>query len=166
MRGQYGGGEGLSLSTAVRLAHDRNDDADWHNDFDNVGIRLGYRVSAFSASLGWNRLSFARRIDQRVSLGASERLVPVDYDVATNAVDLRVIWSFVEGWRLGGHARYYDSDGSFSLERSDASGWLERELGERYVAHLGVRRVDYTERLLDLDDYDATMLELSFGYRW
>jgi hypothetical protein len=171
VRGQYGGGEGFSASGSYRLLRSRNGSSGWQGDSDILDVRLGYRLSSFSASLGYSRLDLRRNVDQLVTTlpgagGGVQYRVPVAYDVGTDALDGRLIWSFLEGFRLGGQARMYESKGSFALRRKDLGGWLEAELGTRYVAHLGYRALDYSETRQPLNDYDARIWELSIGYRW
>jgi len=171
LRGQYGAGEGFSLSGSGRLNSVKNDASGWRSTNGTLNLRAGYRRASFSASLGYSLVAFERQMDQTVTTlpgfqGGVEFLVPIAYDVDSNIVDGRVIWSFVERWRLGGVFKLYDSDGSFAFQRRDLRGYVEVEIGADYVAHVGIRGLDYDEALHDHDDYDATIAEISIGYRW
>ncbi|MDH3255572.1 MAG: hypothetical protein OEM62_11310, partial [Acidobacteriota bacterium] len=59
-----------------------------------------------------------------------------------------------------------ENEGSFPLQREQFRVFSEVGFGTGYVAHLGVRRIDYDEGLDDFDDYQADIAELSLGYRW
>jgi len=164
VRAQYGKGEGLSLAGSARFDRLENSDSGWRNDQDAANVRLGYRKASFSASVGYSLVAIDRSIDQEVS--GIDVLIPVAYDLSATSIDARVLWSFAERWKVGGHARRYESTGSFEVRRDDARVWLESLIGSRYVAHLGVRVVSYDEPIRGLNDYDATILEASLGYRW
>jgi hypothetical protein len=171
LRAQYGGGQGLSLSGSLRVNRNHNSDSGWRADLNTLNLRLGYRIAAFSASLGYSHVGIERSIDQTVTTlpgfgGGVEFLVPVAYDVTADSIDARLIWSFADRWRLGGLARLYESEGSWAVNRDDLRVWVEVQLGERYVAHAGFRNVDYVEPVRGFNDYQANIGELSIGYRW
>ncbi len=112
-----------------------------------------------------------RAIDQTVTTlpgvtGGPELLIPIAYDVSSGSFDTRFVWSFVERWKMGGNFSLYESNGSFSLETERLHAYLEIEIGEYYVAHLGFRTIDYNESLHDFDDYNANIAEFSIGCRW
>ena len=54
--------------------------------------------------------------------------------------------------------------GSFGRRKAVAwPGWVEAQLGERYVAHLGYRNVDYVVPVRGFNDYQAHIVEASIG---
>jgi hypothetical protein len=141
--GQYGGGGGFSVSGSLRLGRSKNSDSGWRDDHDIANVRVGYRQASFSASAGYSLVRIDRSIDQQVA--GIDLLVPVAYDVSATSVDARLIWSFAERWKVGGHARRYDGTGAFEIRRDDFSVWPEALLGNRYVVHLGVRAIAHDE---------------------
>ena len=81
-----------------------------------------------------------------------------------------------ERWPIVGFTHYlsgeedgswlYENEGSFRLEREQARLYSEFGFGKGYVAHVGVRQIDYDEGLDNFDDFRADIAELAVGYRW
>jgi hypothetical protein len=166
IRAQYGGGEGFSISGAYRLTCNENDDSGWDSQYETLNLRAGYRMASFSASLGYSMVDIERDIDQIVDADGTVSLVPIAYDADSDYVDGRLVWSFVEHWKVGGDFRFYENDGDYSMDRRDLRAYVEREIGQHYLAHLGYRFLDYDEDLDDHEDYDADIIEIALGYHW
>ncbi len=52
------------------------------------------------------------------------------------------------------------------VRRNDLRAYVETTLSDRYLLNMGVRRIDYEEKLRGFNDYDATLVEASIGYAW
>jgi hypothetical protein len=165
IRAQYGGGEGFSVSGSYRFAYNENNESDWESKYHTANLRMGYRMAGFSASVGYSYIDIERDIDQQVDAEGTLFFVPIDYDAESDFVDGRFVWSFVEHWKVGGGFRFYQNDGSVSLDRLDLRTYVEREIGQHYLAHLGYRFVDYDEDPHD-DNYEADIVEIAIGYHW
>ncbi|MDY6986628.1 MAG: hypothetical protein SWQ30_01110 [Thermodesulfobacteriota bacterium] len=166
IRAQYGGGEGFSISGAYRLTCTENDDSDWQSDYQTLNVRAGYRMASFSASVGYSMVDIERDIDQRVDAEGTAIPLSIAYDADSDYFDGRLVWSFVERWKVGGDLRFYENDDDFAMDRKDFRAYVEHEMGQHYVAHLGYRFVEYDEDLNENDDYSADIVEMAIGYHW
>ena len=166
IRAQYGGGEGFSISGAYRLTCNENDESDWESDYETLNVRAGYRMASFSASVGYSLVDIERDIDQTRDASGTVDVLSIAYDADSDYVDGRFVWSFAEHWKVGGDLRFYQNDGDFDLNRKDLRAYMEREIGQHYLAHLGYRFIKYDEDLHDFDDYDADIVEMAVGYHW
>ena len=171
LRARYSRPLGASVSAAYHLDSLDNSKTGWQAEIERLALRAGYRFALLSLSVGYSVINTDREIDQAVLtlpgfLGGLELLFPIDYRADTEIVDARFSWAVNPRFKLGGDVRMYENAGSFPLERDQSRLYSEIGFGRGYVAHLGLRRVDYDEGLDNFDDYRADIVELSLGYRW
>lgn len=157
---------GLWASASALLNKASNSESGWDSSYDQFDLRLGYRSDSLDAMLGYNKTDIGRRIDQTVVAGSGTFPFPVLYSADADFLDGRVRWTGNSRIHLGGSFRLYDNSGTFGVERTDLRGWIEIPFLHSYLLHLGLRSLDYDEKGFDLDDYDATIAEVSIGYQW
>lgn len=167
VRGQYGAGEGFSVSGSV-LHHDfDNVNSGWEAHYDQFVLRLGYRSGALAASVGYSLVELHRDVDQVVeTANGSQMPFAIFYEAETDVLDGHLLWSFHPRWKLGTSLKMYDNQGSFAVRRDNVHVWLEVLLGRAYIAHFGYRVIEFDESRADFDDYEADIVEISLGYRW
>ncbi len=171
LRGRKKLDNGFSVSGSYAINEVENSASGWTSDFDQLELRLGYMKNGFNGSLGYSNVDVERKIDQTVVTlpgfgGGQELFFPILYQADSDFIDGRFRYDGDGGWAVGADLRLYENSGSFGIERDDYRGWVEYEIGEGYLVHLGYRTIDFDEVDFDFDDYDAEILEISFGYRW
>ncbi len=162
---------GLYASGSYVAHRFENGASGWQAERDYLTLRLGYRQSGIDASVGYSLVEADRQIDQAVTTlpgfgGGVTFLFPVLYESDADFFDGRFRCRVHPRVTLGGDFRLYDNSGTFGIEREDLRGWIELEVGERYLLRGAYRTIDYDEKLFDFDDYDADVADLSVGYRW
>jgi len=148
-----------------------NDASGWAADRDELTMRVGCRKKTYDVAVGYSLIEADRRIDQSVTTrpgfgGGVTFLFPILYRSDADFFEGRVRYKARSNLTLGGDFRLYDNTGSFGIERDDLRGWVEIGVGNGYLLHVGYRTIDYDEKRVDFDDYDADIAELSVGYRW
>lgn len=171
LRGRKKLDNGVSVSGSYAINEVENDLSGWTSDFDQLELRVGYMKNGFNGSIGYSTLDVERKIDQVVVTlpgfgGGVEIPFPILYTADSDFIDGRFRYDGGGGWAVGADLRLYENSGSFGIERDDYRGWVEYEIGTGYLIHLGYRTIDFNEVEFDWDDYDADILEISFGYRW
>jgi len=162
---------GLFWNGTYLLRSYENSDSGWDADLDTYALRLGYRAEGLTASAGYTVIESERAIDQTLitapGFGGGQMIpFPIFYESDSDFFDCRIHYEVDSRWAVGGDVRFYENSGSFPLERDDWRLYVETDIGQGYLLHLGYRTVDYDEGNVDFDDYEADILELAVGYRW
>lgn len=157
---------GMYFDGSYLLRSYENDDSGWDADLDQLNARVGYQKKGLNASLGYSLVQADRSIDQLVNFTGPIILYPILYESDADFWDCRVRWQADERWALGGDARQYENSGTFPIDRDDWRVYVEANVSQSYLVHVGYRTVDYDEGRTNLDDYSADIVELAVGYRW
>lgn len=164
-----------AYGTVTYIGHRLSNDArppggltpsDWASDRDHVNLRAGYREDGLDVSVGYAFVRVKHDVDQTINPGGSPFLIPILYRANSNFVNGRLRWRFLPEWRIGADLRFYDNDGSFAVRRNDLRAYVDVTVYENYLLNVGLRRIDYEEKLRGFNDYDATIVEASIGYTW
>ncbi len=158
-------------SALYQIQDIKNTNSDWNYDYDQLNLRIGYRVDAFDFALGWSNVNYQRDIVQMAMTapgfgGDVPFDFPVFYESDSDFIDGRIRWIGNERVTLGGDFRLYDNSGSFALARDDYRLYADIGVCKTYVLHLGYRMIDYDEDASNFDDYDADIIEVGVGYTW
>ena len=137
--------------------------SDWESDRDQVNARGGYRKAGLDFSAGFAFVRVRHDVAQTINPASSPFVIPILYAADSNFFDARLRWRFDPRWRVGVDLRFYDNEGSFAVRRNDLRAYVEATVHERYLVNLGVRRLDYEEKLRGFNNYDANLVEASIG---
>lgn len=147
-------------------------DQAWDSSRTQVGLRFGFTAESIQASVGCSSIAVEHRADRMVTYPpywtgpGGTFLWEVFYEGKSSLVDASFSYSLNERLKLGGYANYYANQGSWEIERVTFKASLEYTIPGGYIAQLGYRYVDFKEKSSGFNDYKASILELSFGYRW
>lgn len=171
LRGRYSWSGGYYVQGSYLAYRFDNDLSGWQADRDHLEARLGWRRDDLDIAFAYARIEIERAIDQEVTTapgfnGGITFLFPIFYSADADFFNGRLRWRAGDRWTVGSDLRLYQNDGSFPLERLDLRAYVEHHFPAGYLLHVGYRTIDYDEDGLNLDDYDADILELSVGYRW
>lgn len=166
LRGQYRWETGLFVSGIVSQGEVENTNSDWTSDTDQISARLGYAGRRLNVSAGYAVTDLERAVDQVVTGGSRQELFSILYEADSDYFDGRLRYKANERVVLGADLRMYRNDGSFALDRDDMRAYVEVDLAEAYLLHVGYRSIDYDENEFSFDDYDADIAELAVGYRY
>lgn len=142
----------------------------WQSDYDWFDVRAGYRSEVVRFTVGASILDTERSVDQQVMTsgfgGGAVFLFPVFFTSELDFLHASADWAAHPRLRLGSSVRLYENAGDFATKRDDLSVWAETTFSESYLLRLGLRSIDYEEPRFGLNDYDAELVELAFGYRF
>ncbi len=164
LRGRYRFDNGISLTASYLATDRRNDRSGWHADAERFDVRAGYSGTRLALSAGLGRTDLSRSVDSLVMAGARQVLFDIDYLARADTVDASASWRLTGDISLGGSYRRYDNDRSFEVDRDDWRAFLRGRLDDRYRWGLEYRWFDFSEG--GIEDFQASMLELSLGLAW
>ncbi len=162
VRGRYQFDRGLALTASHTRTNLENKAAAWSADTGNTTARLSYTSKSFVFGFGGSKIERSQDF-QRVVVGGFRRdLFNVIYDAETAYADAGLRWNFTQRWALGGSYRLYDNDGSFDVNRDDATIFVESKLLRRYTLRVSYRNIDYSEG--GIEAYDADLVEATLRF--
>ncbi len=163
LRGRYRLDNGMSFSGSWLFKDYENSNSGWNADHQQVNVRVGYDRGALSLSGGYGMVGIERQIEQAVN---QDNIFDIFYEIDSHFIDGRARYAASERVAVGGSFTHYQNDGSFGIDREDLRTWVEFDVGDWYLLHLGYRFVDFDETDFDFDDYDSHIGEFSVGYKW
>ena len=144
----------------------------WDSSRTQIGLRFGFHAESIQASVGYSSIAEEHKADRLVTYPpfwtGPGGTFPWDvfYEGKSSLVDAFFSYSLNERLKLGGYVNYYANQGSWEIKRTTFKATLEYTILGGYIAQLGYRYVDFKEKSSGFNDYRASILELSFGYRW
>ena len=163
LRAAYKWDSGFKLSSAYVWRKSENDLSGWQANSKQTNLRLSYSNDPLTLSFGFTQVDLDRSIDQLVTGGFVQALFPIYYRADSDFWDGLVRWQVTSKVNLMTSYRHYDNKGSFAVKRNDARLGLNFELPKNYSLGANYRYIDYQE---DFEDFDAEILEITFGGRW
>ena len=174
LRVRYRNETGFYATASYRGYERENSRSGWSSSVDHLDLRIGYRVESWDFSLGGATLDNDHSILQTVTTlpgfgGGQIFPYPIFFESDAEFVDARVAWqqggSGSGGPRIEAVLRSFENDGSFARERDDFRLTAEIPLPKNYLLYGSFRTVDYSD-VRTLNDYEADVAELGFGYRF
>jgi hypothetical protein len=163
VRGRYRWNNGVYGTASYTFNNFENDDSGWTSDSSHGEIRAGCRRSKVDVSAGLSRGELERSIVPVIN-GTNPR--PIGYDSDADFVTAQLRWFATRGLTLTGAVYLYDNTGTLDLERTDSRIALEYAFARGAMVGLAYRTIDYEQRDLPANDYDADVVDYSIGYRW
>lgn len=164
LRARWRISEALGVNAGYRQAERRNDSSGWYADSEQWDARLTWHRDPLSVSAGISRVELSRSIDALVLAGLRQVLFDIDYAGRADMADGAVTWRIAPSWLVGASARWYDNEGSFPVSRDDVRAFLEHTLQGGYRWGVEYRTVDFREG--GIEEFDADLVEVSFGLSW
>ncbi len=144
----------------------------WKASNNQFNLRLGYNTAKINASLGYSHIGFKSDTNRQVGFNpdwsgpAGTFLWPIHYQGKSNLFDAMVSYSLDKGWKVGGYLNSYANSGYWPIDRTMLKAYLEYNFPGGYITQIGYRYVNFKEKDSGFNDYKASILEFSFGYRW
>jgi predicted porin len=154
---------GFKLSSAYVWRKSENDVSGWEASSKQTNLKLTYAKDPITLSFGTTFVDLERNIDQLVTAGFIQVLLPIYYQADADFWDGSIGWKISPRSHLMGSYRYYDNNGSFVVKRNDARLGFNFDLQNSYSIGANYRNIEYQE---DYEDFDAEILEITFGGRW
>ena len=137
-----------------------------------LSLRLGIHDKKWNGSAGYTLLEVKRHADRTVFLLPSGSgtdgsfLWEILYEGNTHMFDVTFMIEPGKAWGLGGYLNYYQNNGSWELSRLNLRVFLRYSYKDGLVGELAYRLVDFKEKKLGLNNFNANIFEISFGYKW
>ena len=144
----------------------------WDSSRTQAGLRVAFNAENIQAGLGYSSIIVEHKADRVVTYPpywtgpGGTFLWEVFHEGKSRLVDASFSYSLNERLRIGAYANYYANQGTWEIERLTFKVSLEYAVVGGTVARVGYRYTDFKEKSSGFNDYRASILELSFGYRW
>jgi hypothetical protein len=163
-----------SLTGSYRWSENKSDiEEDLFTSTSNqLNLRGGYHGQRLKAFIGYAFIQSRREGDRTVTYPpywtgpGGTFLWEIFYEGKSSLFDANLSVDLTANWKLGGYANYYTNRGSWRIDRSIVKAYLEYGFASGYIAQIGYRFVDFKEKIGGYNNYQANIVELSFGYRW
>ncbi len=150
----------------------RNDDSKWESSKNQLNLRLGFDSKKVRGGVGYSLMDVTRQGDITVyyppawSGGEGSFAWDILFEGQSNLIDVFLYFYPGKAWALGGYFNYYENKGSWELSRSTLKAFVKYQCKTGFITQLAYRLIDFKEKELGLNDYQANIFEISIGYRW
>ncbi len=143
----------------------------WESSRTQLKLRLGYRAEKVKVSAGYALIDVEHRSERTIFYppswaGPGTFPWSIHYEGKSHLLDGSLSLSLAEKWTVGTYANFYTNRGFWEISRTQARAYVEYTLAGGLNAQLGYRFVDFEEKISGFNDYQANIVEISFGYRW
>lgn len=144
----------------------------WELTRNQLNLRVGYNMEKIKAVVGYSLIDVQRKGERTIayppSFSGPAGTFPwsILYSGESHLFDGSFSLKLGESWQVGGYANYYSNNGFWEITRSMAKGYVEYLFVNGFSTKLGYRFVDFKEKDSGFNDYQAHILEISFGYNW
>ena len=145
----------------------------WKSSNDQINLRLGYHGDKINFSLGYAYIHAKQDSTRLVSYPASWAGAPgsfswvIAYVGNSTLLDATVAWTLSPDWKAGLYANSYVNSGFWPIDRTMLRAYVEYLLSGGFAAQIAYRYAHFKENLSGgANNYNANIVELSFGYRW
>lgn len=156
---------------------------EWESRRHQLNLRLGFLSDEFKGYAGIAYIDFKHEGDRSIEYppgwAGPGGTFPwnILYEGKSTLVDLSLFWDVNEEWKLGAYGNYYTNRGYWELDRQTLKAYVEYALPYGMMTEVAYRYVNYEENYFDAggaslsslsgkNDYQANIIEISFGYRW
>ncbi len=150
----------------------RNDDSKWESSKNQFNLRLGFDSQKVKGGVGYSLMDVTRQGDITVyyppawSGGEGSFAWDILFEGRSNLFDIFLYFYPGKAWALGGYFNSYTNKGSWELSRTILKAFVKYQCKTGFITQLAYRIIDFKEKELGLNDYQANIFEISFGYRW
>lgn len=165
---------GLTLSTAYLTKKSESDvfgQSAWASDKDQFNFRIGYNADSFGVSLGYSTINVQHAAQRSIwyppawSGGPGTFAWTIDYEGNSTLLDGSASFAISDNFHIRAYYNNYKNEGFWDISRTMFKGYVEYTFANGIIASLGYRSIKYEDNT-SANNYDANILELSFGYRW
>lgn len=144
----------------------------WKASNNQFNLRLGYNAAKITASVGYSYIDFKSETDRLIAFNpywtgpAGTFLWSINYEGKSTLLDASFSYALDKGWTIGAFVNSYTNSGFWPIDRTTLKAYIEYTLASGYVTQISYRYVNFKEKDSGFNDYKASILEFSFGYRW
>jgi hypothetical protein len=160
------------LNFLINYGDDNYNDL-WKSSNDQINLRLGYHGDKLNFSLGYAYIHAKQDSTRLVSYPASWAGAPgtfswvIAYLGNSTLLDATASWTLSPDWKVGLSANSYKNSGFWPIDRTMLRAYVEYLLKGGFAAQVAYRYAHFTESLSGgANNYNANIVEFSFGYRW
>jgi opacity protein-like surface antigen len=142
------------------------------SDRNQLKLRVGYSKDKFRLSAGYAYIDVEHRSDRIIdyppSWSGPAGTFPwaIRYSGESHLGDLSLSLKVADQWNIGGYANIYSNKGFWEIDRTTIKAYVEYVFTNGFATQVGYRYVNFEEKDSGFNDYTASILEVSFGYRW
>jgi hypothetical protein len=131
-----------------------------------LNLRAGYYNKKVKLSLGYGLIYSKLEGDRNFVFYGQPLTWSIFTEGSTNMLDGYLYFYFNKKWTLGFYANWYKNEGYWEVERLILRPFLEIKFDGGFVGQLAYKYIDFKENIQGLNNYEANIFEISFGYRW
>lgn len=143
----------------------------WESTRNQFDLRAGVHGEKVKLFAGYTYMFNQHDSDRVIAYppgwtGSGTFLWDIMYEGKASLMDGSLTYNVSDQWKLGGYFNYYSNSGFWEIKRTTVKAFLEYVFDMGIIGQIGWRYIDFKEELSGYNDYNANILELSFGYRW
>jgi opacity protein-like surface antigen len=142
------------------------------SDKNQLNLRAGYSKDKFRLSAGYALIDVEHRSDRIIdyppSWSGPAGTFPwsIRYSGESHLIDGSLSLKVADQWNIGCYGNIYSNKGFWEISRTTVKAYVEYVFTNGFATQLGYRYVNFEEKDSGFNDYTASILEVSFGYRW
>ena len=145
---------------------ENNVDDDWKSDKYQYNLRTGYHDKKVYFSLGYSFIDIRQVGDRMLSNYGPPAYWAILYEGEATLIDIYFQYILSKKISAGAYFNSYKNKGSWELERTMGKAFIKFELCNGFLTQLIFRSVEFKETMYNYNNYNANILEVSFGYKW
>ncbi|MCP4213998.1 MAG: hypothetical protein GY765_05035 [bacterium] len=138
----------------------------WKSENNQLSVRTGYYKKTFKLSLGYSLIYAKSEGDRNFVFYGSPSTWSIMYEGRASLFDGYLAYKLPKNWKLGCYANYYVNDGSWGLKRIVLKPFVSVNFCGGFLGQFAYRYVKFEEEIYGYNDYEANIIEVSFGYKW
>jgi len=144
----------------------------WKSSNNQFNLRLGYRDDRIDAFFGYSFIEVKHDSDRSIEYPPSFAgpggafSWTIAYEGRSNLFEASIAGTLSQGWKLGAYMNRLTNQGSWPIERTTVRAYLEHTFAAGVLGQLAYRYMGLKETDSGFNNYSASILEISFGYRW
>ncbi|MCP4149038.1 MAG: hypothetical protein GY757_14920 [bacterium] len=160
-------GKSCYLSTSYLYKVNENDVNDgWKSEQNQFSARTGYYNKTVKFGLGYSMIYTKTEGDRNFVFYGSPSTWNILYEGRANLFDANLSFKIKGNAKLGLYANYYMNEGSWEVKRITIKPFITVNFCDGFLGRLAYRYVKFEEDLYGYNDYEANIIEVSFGYKW
>ena len=144
----------------------------WESSRSQGTLRLGYNTEQIMNFAGYSLINIKHDANRSIHYPPGWSGAPgsfmweIMYEGKSNLFDAYFKYNVAGEWKIGAYGNIYKNSGFWEISRTMIKAFVEYTFKNGLMSSVGCRFVDFKEASSGTNDYKATIIELSFGYRW
>ncbi len=160
-------GKNLFLNGSFQYKLSENDlDDMWKNERSQLNLRAGYFDKKVKFGMGYNLIYSKNEGDRNFNFYGRSVTWNILNEGRTSLFDAYLYYKLDKKISVGAHGNYYKNDGYWELERTIIKPFIKYSFDNGFIGKLSYVYIDYKEIEYGMNNYNADIFEISFGYKW